>query len=392
MEQVRFGIVGLGNMGSGHLKNLFGGKVPGAVLTAVCDVKQDRLDWAKEHCGDADIAYFTDYKEMLTSGKIDAVMIATPHYLHPIIGMDAFDAGIHVLSEKPIGVYTKKVYEFMAKAEEHPELTFGIMYNQRTDGFFQKMREMVQSGELGELKRCVWLITDWYRTQAYYNSGGWRATWAGEGGGVLMNQCPHQLDLWQWICGMPVKVQTNMHFGQWHDIEVEDDVTTYVEYADGATGVFITTTGDGCGSNRFEIQMDKAKLVVDNDKLTVLEFSMSEPEFTKTNTVPFGHVDTTELEIETDGQNPQHVGVLNAWAGAILRGTPLVARGEEGINGVQLSNAMHMSAFTGKAVELPVDADAYYEELMKRVATSRRKEGVKAVFADTSDTYGGAKK
>ena len=207
-----------------------------------------------------------------------------------------------------------------------------------------------------------------------------------------MNQCPHQLDLWQWICGMPVKVQTNMRFGQWHDIEVEDDVTTYVEYADGATGVFVTTTGDGCGSNRFEIQMDKAKLVVDNDKLTVLEFSESEPVFTKTNTKPFGHVDTTELEIETDGLNPQHPGVLNAWAGAILRGTDLVARGEEGINGVMLSNAMHYSAFTGKAVELPVDEDAYYEELMKRVATSRRKETVNAVFADTSDTYGGAKK
>jgi predicted dehydrogenase len=263
-----------------------------------------------------------------------------------------------------------------------------MMFNQRTNHIYRKMHELVHSGKYGRIRRTNWLITNWYRPQAYYDSGDWRATWSGEGGGVLMNQCPHQLDLWQWICGMPVKVQSNLHFGKWHDIEVEDDVTTYVEYADGATGVFITTTGDGHGSNRFEIQMDKAKLVAEGDKLTVLEFSMSEPEFTKTNTKPFGHVDVTEVEVETDGLNPQHIGVLNAWAGAILRGTPLVANGVEGINGVQLSNAMHMSAFLGKTVELPVDENEYYEELMKRVATSRRKENVNAVFADTADTYG----
>ena len=208
---------------------------------------------------------------------------------------------------------------------------------------------------------------------------------------MLLNQCPHQLDLWQWICGMPVAVQSNMRFGQWHDIEVEDDVTTYVEYENGATGVFVTTTGDACGTNRFEIQMDGAKLVVENDKLTVIEFDMPEPEFSRTNTVPFGFVGRHEVPVETDGLNEQHVGVVNAWGGAILRGTPLVADGREGVNGLTLSNAMHLSAFTGKKVTLPLDEDLYYDELMKRVATSRRKKGGAAVFADTSNTYGGAK-
>ena len=206
---------------------------------------------------------------------------------------------------------------------------------------------------------------------------------------MLLNQCPHNLDLWQWICGMPVKVQSVMHFGKWHDIEVEDDVTTYVEYANGATGVFVTTTGDACGSNRFEIQMDKAKLVVEDNKLRVWEFEMTEQEFSRTNKIPFGNVAKQEIEVETDGENPQHDGVLRAWGGAILRGTPLVAHGSEGINGLTLSNAMHLSAFTGKAVELPLDEDLFYEELMKRVATSRRKTSVNAVFADTSATYGG---
>ena len=279
----------------------------------------------------------------------------------------------------------------IAAADAHPELTFGMMFNQRTNCVYRKMKEMIDGGEIGEIKRMNWIVTDWYRTQYYYDSGAWRATWAGEGGGVLLNQCPHQLDLLQWLCGLPAKVHAFAHEGKWHDVEVEDDVTAYLEFPNGATGVFITTTGDAHGTNRFEIQMDKAKFVVENDKLIMEEFEVSEPEFSRTNTVPFGTMPSTVTEVETDGLNLQHIGVLNAWAGAILRGEPLVASGVEGVNGLTLSNAMHLSAFTGKQVSLPLDDDLYYEELMKRVATSRRKEGGKTVFADTSKTYSGNK-
>ena len=390
-RKIKLGIIGIGNMGSGHASNIMKGNCPEFELVAIADKNPARLDWARKQYPET-VTYFDNGIDMLDSGLVEAVIVAVPHYDHPTFGIAAMERGIHVMIEKPAGVYVKQVREMNETAAKHPEVVFGMMFNQRTNHIYRKMHELVHSGKYGRIRRTNWLITNWYRPQAYYDSGDWRATWSGEGGGVLLNQCPHQLDLWQWICGLPVKVQTNMHFGAWHDIEVEDDVTTYVEYADGATGVFITTTGDGCGSNRFEIQMDKAKLVAEGDKLTVLEFNMSEPEFTKTNTAPFGHLETKEIEVETDGLNLQHIGVLNAWAGAILRGTPLVANGVEGINGVQLSNAMHMSAFTGKAVDLPVDEEAYYEELMKRVATSRRKEGVTAVFADTSDTYGGHKK
>ena len=386
-RKVKLGIIGIGNMGSGHAANIIKGNCPELELVAIADKNPARLDWARAQYPET-VTYFDNAIDMLDSGLVEAVIVAVPHYDHPTFGIAAMERGIHVMVEKPAGVYVKQVREMNEVAAKHPEVVFGMMFNQRTNHIYRKMHELVHSGKYGRIRRTNWLITNWYRPQAYYDSGDWRATWSGEGGGVLMNQCPHQLDLWQWICGMPVKVQSNLHFGKWHDIEVEDDVTTYVEYADGATGVFITTTGDGHGSNRFEIQMDKAKLVAEGDKLTVLEFSMSEPEFTKTNTKPFGHVDVTEVEVETDGLNPQHIGVLNAWAGAILRGTALVANGVEGINGVQLSNAMHMSAFLGKTVELPVDENEYYEELMKRVATSRRKENVNAVFADTADTYG----
>ena len=300
------------------------------------------------------------------------------------------EKGSHVLVEKPAGVYTKQVRWMNEEAKKH-NVVFGMMFNQRTNTIYRKMRELVQSGKYGQIRRTNWLITNWYRPQAYYDSGDWRATWSGEGGGVLMNQCPHQLDLWQWICGMPAKVHAHMKYGKWHDIEVEDDVTAYVEYENGATGVFITTTGDGCGTNRFEIQMDKAKLVAEGNKLTVLEFAVSEPEFTRTNTAPFGQIETKEIDPELDGENPKHEGVIRAWGGAILRGEPLVAGGEEGINGLTLANAMYLSDWLGKTVDLPIDEDLYYDELMKRVATSRRKTITEAVFADVSNSFSGTK-
>ena len=390
-KKIRLGIIGIGNMGSGHASSVVKGSCPELELVAVADINPDRLAWAKKSLSE-DLACFDDAIQMLDSGLIDACLVSVPHYDHPRYAMECMRRGIHVMVEKPAGVYTKQVREMNEEAARHPEVVFGMMFNQRTNCLYRKMRELVQSGKYGQLRRTNWIITNWYRPQCYYDSGDWRATWAGEGGGVLLNQCPHQLDLWQWICGMPTSVYSHMRFGQWHDIEVEDEVTTYVEYENGATGVFVTTTGDAHGSNRFEVQLERARIIVEHDKLSLLEFEVSEPEWTKTNTQPFASMPAKDVPVETDGENPQHVGVLNAWAGAILRGEPLVAGGEEGINGLTLSNAMHLSAFLGKKIDLPMDEDLFYEELMKRVATSRRKTGVKAVFADTQDSYSGVKK
>ena len=387
-KKIRLGIIGLGNMGSGHARSIMEGKCPDFDLVAVADINPARVEWGKANLA-GNIRYFDDALAMLDSGCIDACMVCVPHYDHPRYAMACMQRGIHVMVEKPAEVYTKQVREMNEEAAKHPDVVFGMMFNQRTNHVYRKMRELVQSGQYGQIRRTNWIITDWYRPQAYYDSGAWRATWSGEGGGVLLNQCPHQLDLWQWICGMPVSVLSQMRFGQWHDIEVEDDVTTYVEYANGATGVFVTTTGDAHGTNRFEIQMDRAKLVVEDGQLHVLEFEVSEPEWSRTNKAPFATMPAHEVAVETDGKNEQHVGVINAWGGAILRGTPLVAHGSEGIYGLTLSNAMHLSAFLGKKVELPLDEDLFYTELMKRVATSRRKADTQAVFADTSSTYGG---
>ena len=388
MEAVKIGILGIGNEGSMFARRIVAGECPEVELVAVCDHNPERLAWAEENI--PNVARFATREEMYDSGLVEAVVIAVPHYDHPGFAMELMRRGLHVMVEKPAGVYTKQVREMNEEAKKH-DVVFAMMFNQRTNCVYRKMRELVQSGKYGNIRRTNWLITNWYRPQSYYDSGDWRATWSGEGGGVLMNQCPHQLDLWQWICGMPVKVQANMHFGKWHDIEVEDDVTAYVEYEGGATGVFITSTGDAWGTNRFEIQMDKAKLVAEGEELTVWEYEMSEPEFTKTNTKPFGRPNKIEVDPELDGENRQHMGVLAAWAKAIRLGEPLIAGGEEGIHGLTLANAMYLSAWKGQTIELPFDEDEYYEELMKRVATSRRKTNVVSQTADTAGTFAGTK-
>ena len=374
MKKLRLGIIGIGNIGNTHASNIKKGSCPEIEIAAIADINPEKIAAAKTQEYDKNITYFDNAIDMLDSGLVDACIVAVPHYEHTTLAIECIKRGIHVMVEKPAGVYTKQVRELIAVSEEHPEVVFGMMFNQRTNCVYRKLKELVSSGEYGEIRRTNWLITSWYRPQAYYDSGEWRATWAGEGGGVLLNQCPHQLDLWQWICGMPVKVHAKLHYGKWHDIEVEDDVTAYVEYANGATGCFISSTGDAKGTNRFEIQMDKAKFVVENGKLTMNEFEISEPEFTRTNTNTFGSIKATNIEVETDGLHPSHAGVMNSFADAILHGGKLVAEGAEGINGLLISNAMHLSSFLNKEITLPFDEDLYYSELQKRIKTSKKKE------------------
>ncbi|MBQ8137814.1 MAG: Gfo/Idh/MocA family oxidoreductase [Clostridia bacterium] len=372
MRKVRLGLIGVGNMGTGHAENILAGLCPEIVITAAADRRASRREWAEKHLPEAKL--FSEGADLIASGVCDAVLIAVPHYQHPTLAIDAFRHGLHVMVEKPAGVYTLQVREMIAEADRHPELTFGMMFNQRTNCTYRKLKEMIDSGELGQIKRMSWLITDWYRTQFYYESGAWRATWAGEGGGVLLNQCPHQLDLLQWLCGLPVKVHAHCHEGKWHDIEVEDDVTAYLEFENGATGVFVTTTGDAPGTNRLEISGTRGKAVCDYDGLTFWRNAVDEREWCKTCKEGFKKPDHERIDVETDGLNPQHPAVLNAFAAHILRGEPLVADGREGIRGLMLSNAMHLSAWLGKEVTLPIDEKLFYDLLMEKCKTSRHKE------------------
>ena len=363
METVRVGIIGIGNMGSGHAKNIVAGKVPGMTLAAVCDVNPKRLEWAKENCPDAE--QFDDAIKMLDSGKIDAAIVATPHYFHPVYVTEALKRDIHVLSEKPAGVYTKAVREVNELAARS-KATYAIMFNQRTNCVYRKMKEIVDSGAMGQIRRTNWIITDWYRSQSYYDQGGWRATWDGEGGGVLLNQNPHNLDLWQWMCGMPVRVKSQVYYGKHRSIEVEDDLYALVEYANGATGCYITTVGDAPGTNRLEIDGTNGKIVVENNELTFYRLRVPEPQFNATYHGGLGKPEVWECKIPVKGTYTSHPGIINNFCDCILKGGAPIAPGAEGIRGLQISNAIHLSSWLGgEWVDLPVNGDLFVEKLQE---------------------------
>ncbi len=389
MERVRIGIIGVGGMGTSHAGYISRGEVANARLAAVADMNPDRLKrFSDGEFGD-DVATFDSAEALIDSGKVDGVLVATPHYDHPPIGVKAFEKGLHVLLEKPVGVYTKQVREVNAAADASGRI-FAVMFNQRTKPGFVKMKDLLQSGELGELKRNCWLITSWYRSQSYYDSGSWRATWGGEGGGVLLNQCPHQLDLWQWFCGLPVRVRAFCSFGKYHDIEVEDDVTAYVEYEDGSTGVFITSTGEAPGTDMFEVAGDMGRLELKGGGMTFHRNRISERQFNSEYTGGFGQPENWTCGIPVGGGGGGHSEVTQKWVDAILNddSSLLVADGREGIKSLEISNAMLMSAWIDDWVELPVDEDVYLELLQKRIQGSTyRPEQAKDRVMDVKNSF-----
>lgn len=386
MSNLRIGIVGFGNMGKSHARYLQAGKVKNATLTAIFDIAPKKLKWAQEHLGE-NVETFADEEAFYSSGKIDAVIIATPHFDHPAMARKAFTHGLHVLCEKPAGVYTKQVREMNESAKKSGKV-FGMMYNQRTNPLYQKLRELIQSGELGEIRRMNWIITTWYRSQSYYESGGWRATWSGEGGGVLINQCPHQLDLWQWVTGMmPKRIRAFCSFGKYRNIEVEDEVTAYAEYENGATGVFITSIAEAPGSNRLEITGERGKVVVEGDQLTFWRLRVSETQFNQEYQGGFGSPEYWKCEVPIHGEESGHQGITNNFVNAVLDGSPLLAPGEEGIKGLMLSNAMHMSAWTDDWVELPIDEALYYQKLQEKIQHSSLNKETKDITLDVEGTF-----
>ena len=386
MKKMKLGIIGYGNMGTAHVHNIMSGKVPNVELVAMCDSAPSRRErFSKDY---PDIPLFEQATDMFQSGLCDAVFIVTYHYKHPELAVEAFEYGLHVLIEKPAGVYTKQVRE-MNEVAARTDRTFGIMYNQRTNPVYQKLRQMIREGQLGHIKRITWIITDWYRSQAYHDSSTWRSTWKNEGGGTLVNQNPHQLDLWQWMFGMPDRVYSKVSFGKYYDIEVEDDVFAFFEYDNGTTGEYITSTGEAPGTNRLEVACDMGKIVIENNKMVFHRNVVSEREFNKNNKQPFGCPETWKCEIPISfSGGEQHVGILKNFASVVLNGGELLARGEEGINGLTISNAIHLSAWTNKQVELKdFPDDTFYELLQERIEASTVVKEDKQIVADTSNTY-----
>jgi predicted dehydrogenase len=376
-KTVRLGIIGLGAQGGMYASLIRDGRVPNMVIGAIADSDPARAVLAAEtHPG---VAFYSDYLDMLDSGDVDAVVICVPHYQHPEVGIAALRRDIHALIEKPAGVYTRQVRELNEFAASKPHLSFGIMFNQRNNPLYRRLKQIVDDGEIGRILRTNWIITTWWRPQGYYDQSAWRATWGGEGGGVLVNQAPHQLDLWQWIAGTPRSVYAKVGYGFRRDIAVEDEVTAVVDYGDGATGVFVTATHDIVGTDRFEILGDAGKIVVEGSKTaTVTRLSKPERELSADMTMAdvvrlfSGQLDVGELfeqeTIELDSPwGEQHAGVLENFAANILDGTPLLAPGSDGIQGVRLANAIHLSSWTGREVALDFDEDEFLEALNERI-------------------------
>lgn len=375
--QVRLGIIGLGAQGGMYSRLISDGRVPNMTIGAIADTDPAKAESAAARF--PNVPFFDDYRGLLASDAVDAVVTTVPHYLHPEIGIAAIRAGVHVLVEKPAGVYTRQVRELNAVAAEHPEVVFGIMFNQRNNPLYKRLKEIVDNGEIGAIRRSNWIITNWWRPQGYYDQSEWRATWGGEGGGVLVNQAPHQLDLWQWICGVPEKVFAKVAYGFRRNIAVEDEVTAVVDYGNGVTGVFVTATHDLVGTDRFEILGDAGKIVVEGSKTaTVTRLKKPERELSEgmgmddVRKLFMGQLDaddlyTTEV-IEFDSVwGGQHAGVLENFAANILDGTPLIAPGSDGVKGVRLANAIHLSSWLGKEVSLDFDEDEFVELLNERI-------------------------
>ena len=363
METVRIGIVGLGAMGTLHAQNIAGGKVARCQLAAVCDPKTERLERFPSAAG------FLTVEAFLSKSETDAVLIATPHYSHTTIGIAALETGRHVLVEKPISAH-KADAERLISAHRSSSQVFAAMFNQRTDPYYVKLRELVHSGELGTVRRVHWTITNWFRTEAYYQSSRWKATWAGEGGGVLLNQCPHHLDLFQWIFGMPVFVRAFCHFGRYHAIEVEDDVTAYMEFRNGMTAIICTSTGEAPGTSRLEVSAERGKIVIENDQFLFTRNEVPMSEFSRTDRGRFSTPSSSEYRVTMDGHGTQHIGVLDNFVSGILDGSPLIAPAPEGIYSLELANAFLLSTFEDRNVELPIDGLAYEHHLKMRAASS----------------------
>ncbi len=365
-ELLRTAVIGIGNMGTAHASCIFSGQIRGMVLTAVCDTDPARLAWAEEAL--PGVPRFGDAASLLRSGAADAVILAVPHPLHARLAEEAMAAGLHVLSEKPLDIRVSDARKAVAAAKETGRV-FAVMLNQRTNPIFRRARDIVASGALGSLKRSVWIITNWYRTQHYYDSGGWRATWQGEGGGVLLNQAPHNLDLWQWICGMPVEVSARCEIAKYHHIEVEDEAALFVRYANGATGVFLTSTGEYPGTNRLEISGTRGKIVLEEGKLRYWKLREDEEEVRFSSGESFAQIPLDYSEWTPPDPPASHAGILQNFTDAVLHGETLLSPAEDGLAELTLSNAAYLSAWEGGIpVALPLEEERFDRLLAARQA------------------------
>jgi len=361
MKSIRYGIVGVGGMGSGHANTIQ--RIEEASLGAVCDIIPDVANSVGEQF---EVPFCTDYRELIDRDDIDCVIVATPHYHHPEIAIYAMERGKPVISEKPISV-TVSGADAMVAAAERTGTPFSVMHQSRSEPIWRVAGDIVRSGRLGEIYRTLLIFAD-FRSQAYYDSGGWRATWIGEGGGVTINQSPHSLDRFTWLGGLPSKV-TAYTATRNHNIEVEDVASAMLEYPNGAVGYVYCSTTEAPGTDIMEFAGEKGKLQVVGKTIRFWELPQGVKAFSDSSTEMWTRPEVVEVDLEIPECESGHIAILRNMARHLLYGEELIAPGVEGIKTVEMIDAMILSGKTGKPVDVPVDRalyDAFIEDMKRQ--------------------------
>lgn len=380
---MRIGIIGLGNIGRVHARNIQDGLVGQAQLCAVANQPIETLDDFQEQ----GIACFDDAGKLIQSGLAEAVIVALPPNLHAPVGIEALAAGLHLMMEKPLACHKAEGQRILA-ARQRDDQVIALMMNQRTHPCYVKIKEWMDAGATGVLQRVSWTTTNWFRPEIYYQSSPWRATWKGEGGGVLMSQCPHNIDVLQWLVGMPAKVRAHCSFGKYHDIDVEDDVYAYFEFANGATGQFIASTGEAPGINRLEIVGDLGTIITDGNEAKLIRNRETASSYSRTTDDIFGTPEQTEECYQPGEPVNQHATVLDNFVKAARGEAGLIAPASEGIHSLELAGAMIYSSWMDAAVDLPLDAATYEQFIQERIARSKPREVTRvAAKVDMSKSY-----
>ena len=357
---VRFGVVGTGNIGSQHIQLLNSGKVAGATVAATASRSTPDLVTGVPH--------FVDYRQMFSDADINAVLIATPTMSHVEVAQAALEHNFHVVMEKPIAMSIHQAETLLARVPD--DLKFAVMLNQRFHPAYAKLKQLLVDDAIGSLQRVSWTMTAWYRPDIYYQVSSWRGTWPGEGGGLLINQCIHNLDVLQWLVGLPNSITANVRFGKYHNIDVEDEVSALMTFENGATGMLTASCGEAPGVNRIEIVGDRGTLILEKGVIEVLRSGESVQSHCRTTHEMFGMPEFEGETIEMAEETDQHAAVLRNFVDSVETGTQLLTSGDQGLGSLQLANGILLSAWTSGAVTLPIDANQYEAKLQEKIRGS----------------------
>jgi predicted dehydrogenase len=364
------GIIGLGAMGKSHAE--IAATTEEMCLKAVCDSDPSVAKSIAEKTG---ARAFRNAADLIGSCMVDAVIVAVPHPFHARLAISALEAGLGVLCEKPMAVTVMEA-DRMLEAAQRTKAPLSIMFQHRSNGIFQTAKRIIDEGRLGTLYRTC-LISTCFRSQAYYDSASWRATWAGEGGGVTINQAPHDLDMFTWLGGLPGLVRARSATRR-HDIECEDEVSAILEYPSGAEGYLHFSTNEVPGQNLMEFRGETGRLIIEGGKIRLETSRQGIQEFNDQTRDMWGCPAFAPEDVDPDPTPSSHARIITNFVRHMLKGEPLLMPPEEGLRSMEMINALILGGRTGEPVSIPVDRTRYERFMEELRRGSKPKSRVRA--------------